>query len=42
MICGSLAMQHDVLDVLESLLAEHAAISLDELQHNGQLKMDCY
>jgi sulfite reductase (NADPH) flavoprotein alpha-component len=42
MICGSLAMQHDVLDVLESLFAEHAATSLDELQHNGQLKMDCY
>ncbi|AFU68686.1 NADPH-dependent sulfite reductase flavoprotein cytochrome subunit CysJ-like protein [Psychroflexus torquis ATCC 700755] len=42
MICGSLAMQHDVLDVLESLLAEHSATSLDELQHNGQLKMDCY
>jgi sulfite reductase (NADPH) flavoprotein alpha-component len=42
MICGSLAMQHDVLDVLENLLAEQSAISLDELQHNGQLKMDCY
>jgi sulfite reductase (NADPH) flavoprotein alpha-component len=42
MICGSLAMQHDVLDVLENLLAEHSTISLDELQHNGQLKMDCY
>lgn len=42
MICGSLAMQHDVLDVLEKLLAEHSTIGLDELQHNGQLKMDCY
>lgn len=42
MICGSLAMQHDILDVLERLLAEHSAISFDELQHNGQLKMDCY
>ncbi|PKG41403.1 PepSY domain-containing protein [Psychroflexus sp. MES1-P1E] len=42
MICGSLAMQHDVLDVLENLLAEYSATSLDELQHNSQLKMDCY
>ena len=42
MICGSLAMQHDMLDVLERVLTEHAAISLDELRHNGQLKMDCY
>lgn len=42
MICGSLAMQHDILDVLERLLAEHTAINLDALEHNGQLKMDCY
>lgn len=42
MICGSLAMQHAVLDLLEQLLEEHTAFSLDELQHNGQLKMDCY
>lgn len=42
MICGSLAMQHDILDVLEGLLAEYSEISFDALQHNGQLKMDCY
>lgn len=42
MICGSLAMQHDVLDMLENLLSESNSIGLDELQHNGQLKMDCY
>jgi len=42
MICGSLAMQHDMLDVLEKMLVEHAAISLEELRQNGQLKMDCY
>ncbi|WP_432412500.1 PepSY domain-containing protein [Rasiella sp. SM2506] len=42
MICGSLAMQHDILDMLEKLLAENSTIGLDELQHNGQLKMDCY
>lgn len=42
MICGSLAMQHDVLDMLEKLLSESNSIGLDELQHNGKLKMDCY
>jgi len=42
MICGSLAMQHDVLDMLENLLNESNSIGLDELQHNEQLKMDCY
>lgn len=42
MICGSLAMQHDVLDTLEKLLAENSTIGLDELEYNGQLKMDCY
>lgn len=42
MICGSLAMQHSVLDVLEKLLDDHTAISLDQLQHKQQLKMDCY
>jgi len=42
MICGSLGMQHDVLDMLEKLLSEYGAIGLDELQHNGQLMMDCY
>lgn len=42
MICGSLAMQHDILDILEKLLAENSTITLDELRHNGQLKMDCY
>ena len=42
MLCGSLAMQHDMLDVLERLLAKDTTIGLDELMHNGQLKMDCY
>jgi sulfite reductase (NADPH) flavoprotein alpha-component len=42
MICGSIAMQHDILDVLERLLTEHTTISIEALQHNGQLKMDCY
>ncbi|SCX99011.1 sulfite reductase (NADPH) flavoprotein alpha-component [Nonlabens sp. Hel1_33_55] len=42
MICGSLAMQHDILDLLENLLKNNTTIGLDDLQHNGQLKMDCY
>lgn len=42
MICGSLAMQHDVLDVLESILNENLTISFEEFEQNGQLKTDCY
>ncbi|WP_347374247.1 PepSY domain-containing protein [Aequorivita sp. Q41] len=42
MLCGSLAMQHGVLDVLEQLLKEKSNKTLDVLIHNGQLKMDCY
>lgn len=42
MICGSLAMQKQVLDVLESMLREHTDLDLDLLKSNGQLKMDCY
>jgi sulfite reductase (NADPH) flavoprotein alpha-component len=42
MICGSLAMQRQVLDVLESILLEHTELDLDLLQSNGQLRMDCY
>jgi sulfite reductase (NADPH) flavoprotein alpha-component len=43
MICGSLAMQHDVLDVLETIIKEQSMPhSLDTLEYKGQLKMDCY
>lgn len=42
MICGSLAMQHDVLDVLESILDGNSTVSFEELEQNGQLKTDCY
>ena len=42
MICGSLAMQHGVLDVLEKMLQEKSKITLDSIVQNGQLKMDCY
>jgi len=42
MICGSLAMQKDVLAVLESLLTTYTEATLNELLDSGQLKMDCY
>ena len=42
MICGSLAMQHGVLDVLEKMLLENSQITLDSIVHSGQLRMDCY
>lgn len=41
MICGSLSMQHGVLEVLEEMLKK-SQITLDILINNGQLKMDCY
>ena len=42
MICGSLSMQHGVLDVLEKMLQEKSDISLDSIVNSEQLKMDCY
>ncbi|WP_026452671.1 PepSY domain-containing protein [Aequorivita capsosiphonis] len=42
MICGSLSMQHDVLDILEKVLREKSGISLDMLLHKQQLRLDCY
>ncbi|MBT0606711.1 PepSY domain-containing protein [Aequorivita echinoideorum] len=42
MICGSLSMQHGVLEVLEEILKKNPSLSLDVLMQKGQLKMDCY
>ncbi|MEP2278175.1 MAG: oxidoreductase, partial [Maribacter sp.] len=42
MICGSLAMQHDVLDVIEKLLEGNASISFEAFEQSEQLKTDCY
>jgi sulfite reductase (NADPH) flavoprotein alpha-component len=42
LICGSLSMQHGVLEVLEEMLIKNSDKTLDVLIHNGQLKMDCY
>lgn len=43
LICGSLTMQHGVLEVLEKILMDkQSPVTLDILTQNGQLKMDCY
>lgn len=42
MLCGSLTMQHGVLEVLEKILADQKSNSLDQLLQKGQLRMDCY
>ncbi|APQ18637.1 PepSY domain-containing protein [Maribacter hydrothermalis] len=42
MICGSLAMQHNVLDVLENLLEGNKTISFETFEKSEQLKTDCY
>ncbi len=41
-ICGSLAMQQDVLDELEQACRTFAKKSLNHFQKRGQVKMDCY
>jgi len=42
MICGSLAMQHEVLDVIEKLLEGNDGISFGAFEQSEQLKTDCY
>jgi len=42
MICGSLSMQHQVLDSLESMVKDCSDLNLELLEEKGQLKMDCY
>jgi len=42
MICGSIAMQHSVLDVLEEIATTQLQVPLSEFENNGQLLMDCY
>ncbi len=42
MLCGSIAMQQEVLRVLEVIVAEQLKTSLSEFERKGQLKMDCY
>ncbi|MFT5892448.1 MAG: sulfite reductase (NADPH) flavoprotein alpha-component [Dokdonia sp.] len=42
MICGSLAMQHAVLDVLEHISKEQLKRPLHDFENNKQILTDCY
>lgn len=42
MLCGSMAMQQGVLDVLEEISSTQLQQSLSDFENNGQLLMDCY
>lgn len=42
MICGSLAMQRGVLDMLQQITIEHLKQPLQDFEKNDQLLMDCY
>ena len=42
MICGSMAMQNEVLAVLEKIALELLGKPLSDFEHQNQLKMDCY
>lgn len=42
MICGSLAMQKGVFEVIETIIETHQLDSLIAYQKKGQLKTDCY
>ena len=43
MICGSIAMQKEVLLVLENILTEYnVEVTINDLEQQGLLAMDCY
>jgi sulfite reductase (NADPH) flavoprotein alpha-component len=42
MICGSLAMQKDVLEVLAVICKEQVGLDVDTLHLNGRILTDCY
>lgn len=42
MLCGSLSMQKDVLNVLENICNSHTGRELSYYQSHGQILMDCY
>ena len=42
MICGSLRMRNDVLEVLEQTTMQQLRKPLSDFEAKGQLKMDCY
>ena len=42
MICGSVKMQNQVLDIIEKTSKSELNMTLTDLKNNNQLKMDCY
>ncbi len=42
MICGSIAMRDDVLNVLEKIMEQELKIPLSEFEIKGQILTDCY
>ncbi|QTV06434.1 PepSY domain-containing protein [Faecalibacter bovis] len=42
MICGALAMQHDIEKVLEEICQSHLNQSFNDFKTNGQFLTDCY
>jgi sulfite reductase (NADPH) flavoprotein alpha-component len=42
MICGSLAMQKDLLELFEDICQDHHQKSLGYYQSHNQILMDCY
>ncbi len=42
MLCGSMAMQHAVLDTLEEITRTNLQQPLSDFENNGQLLVDCY
>lgn len=42
MICGSLAMQKDVLLTIEKICKKNNGADVESYQHNGQILTDCY
>ena len=42
MICGAIAMQHEILNTLESIALEKLNTPLSEFEDKEQLKIDCY
>lgn len=42
MICGSLAMQKDIIEILEKICLEKTGYSVSHFQSHGQILTDCY
>jgi sulfite reductase (NADPH) flavoprotein alpha-component len=42
MICGAIAMQNQVLEILDKIATEKLQQPLSDFEHMEQLKMDCY